>query len=406
MIRFSYIVVALVIVLVEVCGAVDPTAWVINTSGETLSKINLATGVVTNNILPLGSDIESAPNQIVVRDTLAYVAVSATDEIQIIDLKSESTIGFIPTGENTSPFWMSFYDDRYVFATFFEGNALAKIDVEDGTIVGQWPVGLSPEGVIIAGGKAYVAVTAFDPNTWQYGQGTVAVFDIAGDSLLPSIDVGLNPQYVDVDMSGRIHVVCTGNYYSVFGIVYVIDPLTDAVVDSVATGGAPGNVSIGPDNMAYIAAGGWYGDGEMFSYHAGTGEVFHGGTNPITVDSGCMMAVTYQDSSVFVGAFEDFVTRVDSSGSVFDRFAMGDGPVHAGFNYQPGDVDGSFSVDIADLVYLVNWQFRGGPKPPWPSWRANLDANASVDIADVVFMVNYMFQSGSRPQMGCDWYTF
>ena len=36
--------------------AVEPTAYVINSSGETLSKINLTTGIVDNDILTLGSD--------------------------------------------------------------------------------------------------------------------------------------------------------------------------------------------------------------------------------------------------------------------------------------------------------------------------------------------------------------
>ena len=75
--------------------AVDEMAYVINTSGETLSKIDLTTGVTTNDILPLGSDIICAPNQIVVRDTLAFVVVSYTDEIQVINLNTENTVTFI-----------------------------------------------------------------------------------------------------------------------------------------------------------------------------------------------------------------------------------------------------------------------------------------------------------------------
>jgi len=48
----------------------DPTAYVINTLGETLSKVNLKTDQVENDILTLGSAPGCGPNQILIRDTL------------------------------------------------------------------------------------------------------------------------------------------------------------------------------------------------------------------------------------------------------------------------------------------------------------------------------------------------
>ena len=41
----------------------DINAYVINTSGETLDKIALPSGVVTKNVLTLGSDLGCFPNQ-------------------------------------------------------------------------------------------------------------------------------------------------------------------------------------------------------------------------------------------------------------------------------------------------------------------------------------------------------
>jgi len=70
-----------------------------------------------------------------------------------------------------------------------------------------------------------------------------------------------------------------------------------------------------------------------------------------------------------------------------------------------GDInhDGSPVPDIADLVYLVDFMFGGGPNPPcedptgfYPETNVNGDANAP-DIADVVYLVSYMFQGGPPP---------
>lgn len=65
-----------------------------------------------------------------------------------------------------------------------------------------------------------------------------------------------------------------------------------------------------------------------------------------------------------------------------------------------GDVDGSGFVDIADLVYLVDFLFRSGPGLPDPN-AADVDASCIIDIADVVYFVLYLFRDGPEPQAGC-----
>ncbi|MDH3889836.1 MAG: hypothetical protein OEV49_02030 [candidate division Zixibacteria bacterium] len=384
--------------------AVDPTAWVINANGETLSRINLASTVVSNDLLPLGTDVLSYPNQIVVRDTLAFVVCSGTDEIQVIDLNRVATVDFISTGAASNPYWMAFLDNHTAYVTSFVNNSLIKLDMDSGSVVKETDVGTSPEGVIIHDFKAYIAVTGFDPGTFLYGQGKVAVYDTQSDEKLYDINVGVNPQYLAVDALERIHVVCTGDYWSSFGVVYIIDPALDSVVDSVIIGGSPGQLSISPDGVAYLAAGGWDIDGYVYTYNAAAGQLLHGPADPLVVDFGCWTAVPYQDSSVFVGGMSNFVTPIDSAGSIQDRFTLGNGPVHLDFNYRPGDLSGDFLIDIADLVYMVDWYFTGGTEPSHPKWRANMNGDYGYDVADLVYLVDFMFTGGPPPVMGPTWF--
>ena len=397
------IVALLLLAVATVSLARDPQAYVINTSGETLSRINIATGQVANDILTLGSDIHSYPNQIIVQDTLAYVLCSGTDEIQVIDLEREITLDYIDLGSGFSPYWMAFLDTQYVYVTSFEYDKLVKVDVLSGQTVGEWPIGLSPEGVLIDDARVYVAITAFDKNNWTYGQGKVVVFDTETDSVDDEFAVGANPQYLAKDSLGRIHVICTGDYWSAFGEVHVYDPSLGTVIDDIELGGSPGNLTIGPDNTAFVAAGGWYGPGHAYSYDALTLDVHHGSANPLVVDSGCMMVVAFQDSSMFVGAFKDYVTRHNSMGVELNRWAVGDGPVHVDFNYVPGDLDGTFEVDIADLVSLVNWFFKDGPAPAYERWLGSINGDRWFHIGDVVYLVNYMFKGGASPKAAPRW---
>jgi DNA-binding beta-propeller fold protein YncE len=386
--------------------AEDPVAYVINATGETLSRINLATGDVDNDLVTLGSDIYSYPSQIIVFDSIAYVLNSGTDEIQLIDLKAETTIGYVSTGIGSNPYWMEFYDRRYLYVTLWSDEALIKLDMESGLIDGSWPIGPSPEGVLIHDHKVYIAVTGFNQSNWTFGQGRVAVLDTRTDQFVADIPVGKNPQYLARDGEGRIHVVCTGDYVSATGIAYVIDPAIDAVLDSLPIGGTPGAVTIGPDNLAYVAGGGWVNDGLVFSYDALALDLLHGVSNPLVVDSGCMMVVASKDSACFVGSFKDFVKPIDSSGSELAAYAVGDGPIHLDFRYVPGDFNhDSRGPDITDLIVLVDYMFQGGEEP-WPIWTTNVNGDLSVaDITDLIYLVSYMFQEGPSLKFGPKWVT-
>jgi DNA-binding beta-propeller fold protein YncE len=383
-----------------------PTAYVVNSNGETLSKINLTSGAVTQNIVTLGSDIQCAPNQIIVRDTLAYVVVSLTDEIQVVNLNTQSTAAFIPTGQSGNPYWMEIYDSQYLYVSLLLGNAILKIDYITHTAVDTIPVGKSPSGLAIADHKLYVANSGFDFGTFLYDPGTVTVIDLTTDQPIDTIAVGLNPQTVLVDRAARVHVICTGDYFSVFGSAYIIDPVAHSVIDSVTLGGSPLQATMGPDNIVSIAAGGFSSaDGYVYSYDALAAAPLHTQGNPLVVDSGCIGVSAYQDSSVLASSLSDFVTRIDSAGSLVAAYPVGDGPVHIDFNYQPGDINGDFTVNLTDLTALVNHQFVTFEPFPQPSWRANVNGDFKLNLTDLTVLVNHLFVTFQPLKAGPRWYN-
>jgi len=64
-----------------------------------------------------------------------------------------------------------------------------------------------------------------------------------------------------------------------------------------------------------------------------------------------------------------------------------------------GDINHSgSSIDIADLVYLVDYMFVNGPEPPcFEEADVNGDGAPLIDISDLVYLVDYMFNSGPEP---------
>jgi hypothetical protein len=63
-----------------------------------------------------------------------------------------------------------------------------------------------------------------------------------------------------------------------------------------------------------------------------------------------------------------------------------------------GNIDASSdeSVDISDLIYLVEYSFSDGTEPPCLE-EADVNGDGAVDIADVIYMVDFSFGDGPAP---------
>jgi len=65
--------------------------------------------------------------------------------------------------------------------------------------------------------------------------------------------------------------------------------------------------------------------------------------------------------------------------------------------YVPGDANGDGDVNMADVVYLVNYLFIDGP-PPNPMAAGDANGDGKIDMADIIYIVNYLYLGGPPPQ--------
>lgn len=68
-----------------------------------------------------------------------------------------------------------------------------------------------------------------------------------------------------------------------------------------------------------------------------------------------------------------------------------------GFIPDVGDVNGDRSVSVTDVVYLIDYIFRGGPRPFYRLSVGDVNCDGKVDIVDVVYLINYLFRGGPPP---------
>ena len=58
--------------------------------------------------------------------------------------------------------------------------------------------------------------------------------------------------------------------------------------------------------------------------------------------------------------------------------------------------DGGVPINIADVTYLVDYLFFGGP-PPVCEAEGDVDASGAINVADLTYLVDYMFFGGPPP---------
>jgi len=61
-----------------------------------------------------------------------------------------------------------------------------------------------------------------------------------------------------------------------------------------------------------------------------------------------------------------------------------------------GDANGDLDVTVSDVVYMINFLFKGGP-PPVPLWKGDANGDCDVSMSDAVYLVNFTTKGGPPP---------
>ncbi|MCJ7458010.1 MAG: dockerin type I repeat-containing protein [candidate division Zixibacteria bacterium] len=68
--------------------------------------------------------------------------------------------------------------------------------------------------------------------------------------------------------------------------------------------------------------------------------------------------------------------------------------------YLCGDCNGDGFINVADVVYAINYLFKGGPSMK-PLVAGEVNCDGKVTVSDVVYTINYLFKGGPKPCQGC-----
>jgi len=69
--------------------------------------------------------------------------------------------------------------------------------------------------------------------------------------------------------------------------------------------------------------------------------------------------------------------------------------------YLPGDANFDGGIGLADVLYLVNYIFKGAIPPDPERWIGDVNADCKLTLADAIYLVNHIFKTGWPLQQGC-----
>lgn len=247
------------------------TLFVVNSSSRTLSKIDTHTDVVINNFATLGN----VPNKIVLDGNYLWSVNSGDNSLQKIDRQSGTTIANILVANSSNPWDAVLHGENLYVSGLFSGKVY-RVNAQSGSVTGWVTVGTAPEALCVSGDKLYVS------NAGNYSQdytgSSVSVIDLPSFSLLATIPVNKNPQYLTLH-NGLLHVSCTGNWADIGGSICVIDTNTDVVVNTIPIGGGTGSIWISPLNEALVADSN---GANLYRYNAMDFSVLNSSANPLS----------------------------------------------------------------------------------------------------------------------------
>ena len=204
---------------------------------------------------------------------------------------------------------------------------------------------------------------------------------------LPSSDYTLSHALCNGDNAED--VLIAGNYTS--KTIYAVDGQTGVEIWNFPTGSEINCVlggDINGDGQDDVMAGG--DDHIVRAIDGMTGDVFFEYST-----AGDVMQLAIGDISGD-GALNLACVTFDSDGMVYVFNSMYESSCCIGTTGNI-DADPADEINIADLVYLVNYMFNGGPVPPCME-ETDIDGNGDgPDIADLVYLVNFMFNGGPSP---------
>ena len=199
---------------------------------------------VKNDIMTIGS----TPNDVQIQQNLAYIVNTYSNNIQIIDLLEQNSVGEISVGSGALPEKIAFVDTSKAYVTCNGPDQVAVLNLNTRSVTNKIKVRSKPWGITVINKKAYVANSAAVTNwvTFEttYGDSSVSVIDTETDQVIKTIKMATNAMEITTDGNSKVLVISTGDYAMILGKLTIINAITDEIEKTVKLKTTPGKIVV------------------------------------------------------------------------------------------------------------------------------------------------------------------
>ena len=243
----------------ELSGAFILNEGNFNGGNGSLSFYSPKDGAIQNGIYKAvnGADLGDVVQSMTIIDTLGFIVVNNSNKIEVISTNSWKKVTTINLPAGSSPRYLS-YDGQFAYVTNLFGNSISKISLSSYAVESTIPVGTNPEMIVLDGNTAYTANSGFGWNN------TVSVVDLGQGQESKTIKVGDNPRSMRKVKNDELHVLCEGRWPAwgdtsdtgTNGGLYVIDMVSNTLIDSFIIAGHPSRLAYDGDETGYFLSAG------------------------------------------------------------------------------------------------------------------------------------------------------
>ena len=320
-----------------------------------INQLNIKKAV-KNDIITTGS----TPNDVQVQQNLAYVVNTYSNNIQIINLLEQNSVGEISVGSDTLPAKIAFVDPFKAYVTCNEPDQVAVLNLHTKSVTKRIQVQSKPWGITIINKKAYVANSAAVTN-WvtfktTYGNSSVSVIDTTTDQVIKTIKVATNATEITTDGNSKVLVISTGDYAMIPGQLTIIDANTDEIEKTVKLKTTPGAIIVNRKQQIAIIN---TNTGAMV-YDLVQNKLVRDKNNPIVGFSGGFGMTINQEKSIYyvcipdwTGGGLDELRVLNSKYNIVKRYQVGKGASFVAV----AQIEGKNSIGVSKIndLYKTTW---------------------------------------------------
>jgi DNA-binding beta-propeller fold protein YncE len=172
------------------------------------------------NSRPLGD----VPFSMAIREDKGYIVVNNSGKIEVINsttFESTATINNLISPRN-----IAFINSSKAYVSSLYSDSVAVIDLFNNSISGYINLRRTSEAIVVAGNNAYIS-------NWAGGN-EIMVINTLDNTVVDSIEVGIEPESMVIDRNTRLWVLCTGGWSGTEAAKLVqIDISTNSVLNTL-----------------------------------------------------------------------------------------------------------------------------------------------------------------------------